>query len=144
MKAQAQKGFTLIELMIVVAIIGILAAIALPAYQNYTKRAAYAEVVEAMASVKTAVTVCYNEQGSFANCDTAAKLNITLPSGKATGALKTITLTATTAVINATPNAYKGIAATDTCALTPVDAQGVVTWTFSGTCVDNNYVKANG
>jgi type IV pilus assembly protein PilA len=55
MKAQIQKGFTLIELMIVVAIIGILAAVALPAYQDYTVRARVSECVGMMAGAKTAV-----------------------------------------------------------------------------------------
>ncbi|MFM5626641.1 MULTISPECIES: pilin [Aeromonas] len=53
-----QSGFTLIELMIVVAIVAILAAIALPAYQNYTKKAKMTELVAATGSVKTAVEVC--------------------------------------------------------------------------------------
>jgi len=56
MKAQMQKGFTLIELMIVVAIIGILAAVALPAYQDYTARAKVSEVVLAASTCRTAVT----------------------------------------------------------------------------------------
>jgi type IV pilus assembly protein PilA len=55
MKRQLQKGFTLIELMIVVAIIGILAAVALPAYQDYTTRAKVSEVVLAASSARTAV-----------------------------------------------------------------------------------------
>lgn len=68
MKAQMQKGFTLIELMIVVAIIGILAAIALPAYQDYTRKAKMSEVVLAASSCRTTVTEKYqtsaNEPGA--------------------------------------------------------------------------------
>ena len=56
MKRQLQKGFTLIELMIVVAIIGILAAVALPAYQDYTVRARVSELMLAASSARTAVT----------------------------------------------------------------------------------------
>ncbi len=56
MKRSMQKGFTLIELMIVVAIIGILAAVALPAYQDYTTRAKVSELMLAASSAKTAVT----------------------------------------------------------------------------------------
>ena len=58
-----QKGFTLIELMIVVAIIGILAAVAIPAYQNYVKKAKFAEVISMTGGYKTAVELCYNETG---------------------------------------------------------------------------------
>lgn len=66
-KASAQKGFTLIELMIVVAIIGILAAIALPAYQSYIAKSQVSEAFSLMDGAKTAVTDFYSQDGSLAD-----------------------------------------------------------------------------
>lgn len=63
MKAQMQKGFTLIELMIVVAIIGILAAVALPAYQDYTVRAKVSEAIIAASSPKSALSEGFQTDG---------------------------------------------------------------------------------
>jgi len=64
-----QKGFTLIELMIVVAIIGILAAVALPAYQDYTVRAKMSEVILAMSACRTTVTEVYQTGGTAPNAN---------------------------------------------------------------------------
>lgn len=66
---KTQQGFTLIELMIVIAIIGILAAIALPAYQDYTKRAKFSEVISVANGYKTATAICIQAEGNLANCD---------------------------------------------------------------------------
>ena len=163
----AQKGFTLIELMIVIAIIGILAAIALPAYQNYTKKAAYAEIPVTMSAIKTAIDVCYSTESDLAKCDTSAKIGEALPTGGKV--LDKIELTPTTAAIVATPKAVKGIDAGDTFTLRPTVieiAAGAptaqvgklgdkdyapakagtpeskrLTWDYTGKCVDNGYVK---
>lgn len=72
---QVQQGFTLIELMIVVAIIGILAAVALPAYQDYTVRAKMSEVIGVAASAKTSVSEYYVSQGEMGADAAAAGMN---------------------------------------------------------------------
>jgi len=72
---KAQQGFTLIELMIVVAIIGILAAIAIPAYQDYVTRAKWSDNISGLAALKTAISQCLNDNaGSSGDCDSAAEL----------------------------------------------------------------------
>ncbi|WP_312915414.1 MULTISPECIES: pilin [Stutzerimonas] len=77
MKAQMQKGFTLIELMIVVAIIGILAAVALPAYQDYTIRSQASEALSLMAGAKTAVAETFISNGAVPADREAAGLSAT-------------------------------------------------------------------
>lgn len=74
---KTQKGFTLIELMIVIAIIGILAAVAVPQYGQYTKRAKFAEVVSATAPIKTGVDVCLQTSQDTTLCDTWGEIGVT-------------------------------------------------------------------
>lgn len=138
---KAQKGFTLIELMIVVAIVGILAAVAIPSYQNYTRKAAYSEVLTAMAAIKTSMGVCISQAAALTDCDTAGELGVTLPPVTTAGAVNSIAVGPGT--ITATPNAYKGIATGDTCTLgAPLPAAGApLVWTYTGNCVTNGYVR---
>ncbi|WP_043154111.1 pilin [Aeromonas sp. HZM] len=134
-----QSGFTLIELMIVVAIVAILAAIALPAYQTYTKRAKFSEVIAATGPVKTAYEVCV--QG--ASTDTEAQACGTTATAVANGIaayknVNDVTFTDATGLITAI-----GTAAVDSkdfiLTASPIPASATagaqVTWTKSGSCV---------
>jgi len=134
-----QQGFTLIELMIVVAIIGILAAVAIPSYQNYTLKAKYTEVVAAAAPIKTAIETCI----SVGDCGTAggAVANVAFGTLGIPVAPTATTYVASVAVsgagvITVTPNAAGGIVAADTYILTPsaIASDGKVSWTTSGGC----------
>lgn len=96
MKRMVQKGFTLIELMIVVAIIGILAAVALPAYQDYTTRAKVSEVILAASSAKTAIS---EAAATLTQMPDVASANIATQSSKYVGDITYQTAATTSGVI---------------------------------------------
>ena len=116
-----QSGFTLIELMIVVAIVAILAAIALPAYQNYTNKARFTQAISSAGGIKTEAEVCFQTTGAFgcpallasAAAPTGVALTITGASSSATS------LTIQSSMTNPS-GAYQLVAAT---------SGGAVTWT---------------
>lgn len=143
---KVQQGFTLIELMIVIAIIGILAAIALPAYQQYTQKARYSEIVLATAGVKTAAEVCAQSKGGFGAllCDVANEAAITVAAAGANGPASVTsvvpTLVGATILVTATPADLNGIVAADDYILTGTfTAAGQVTWGVTGGCVAKGY-----
>ncbi len=144
-----QQGFTLIELMIVVAIIGILAAVALPAYQTYTKKAKFSEVVLATSAIKSAVDIC-GQTASFDSTNTFGKTCIGGKNGvidvsTADGKVKTIATTQSGTAANAVKITATGTTEVDektyiltgTLSVTAGTSNGKVSWAVdsTSTCV---------
>ncbi|MDH0476875.1 prepilin-type N-terminal cleavage/methylation domain-containing protein [Aeromonas caviae] len=135
-----QSGFTLIELMIVVAIVAILAAIALPAYQDYTRRARASEVVAATGSYKTGVEVCAQSTGDTNGCS-AGTQGIPAAISGATGGSKVETMSVTDGVISGTgtPDTGDGTTGCD-ISLTGTLDNGRVIWSqtsgAANTCIN--------
>jgi len=132
-----QKGFTLIELMIVVAIIGILAAIAIPAYSDYTKRAKVTELVTAASACKASVSEYFQAQQAY-----PTSLDEAGCSSVATAKMSGLTLTGA-GVITVT-SAISGVAGT--YVLTPTEAgagSGVLQWSCTGSSIPAKYLPAN-
>lgn len=135
---KTQNGFTLIELMIVVAIVAILAAVGLPAYQNYTKRAEFAEVIAATGPIKTAVELCAQIEEITAFADTIAGCGKNgkkgIPTDDATGygnvKSTAYAVSGSSAVITAKDNDNV------TYTLTATINSGRILWTQGGTCGD--------
>ena len=133
-----QKGFTLIELMIVVAIIGILAAVALPAYQDYTKRSRVTEGLALASGAKTAVTEFYSSQGTWPSSNTEAGL--AAASDIKGDSVNSVTVAASgviTAVMNSTKVASGNLVLTPTASA----SGGSVEWKCT-TTLDKKYVPA--
>ena len=153
---KVQKGFTLIELMIVIAIIGILAAVAVPQYSQYTKRAKFSEVKLAVSPIKSAVELCFQRNAGNALCGTTNPAGI--QSGVSTAMLTraasatlvgSVTLADTGAanepVITAIPAVAEGFTAADTYVITatvaPIAGENSITdWVESGAaCTTQGY-----
>ena len=123
-----QKGFTLIELMIVVAIIGILAAVALPAYQDYTIRAKVSELLLAASSARTAIAEKFQTDPSAA---ASAGVGVSIP---AVGKINTATVDAGGTIVVTGSTASSSVGATVTVTMTPSfsTATGTITWVCAG------------
>jgi type IV pilus assembly protein PilA len=134
-RARKQRGFTLIELMIVVAIIGILAAVAIPAYQDYTAKAQVSEAFSLAAAAKQNISLFVNETGALPNATQATALTTAL--GTVDGAYVSGVVIGANGVITVTMGNKASAVLTGTTAntivLEPTAAAGSIKWACNAT-----------
>ena len=129
-----QQGFTLIELMIVVAIIGILAAVALPAYQDYTKRGRVTEGLALASGAKTAVTEYHASNNAFPSSNTDVGL---APAASITGNSVTSVTVEANGVVTIAYNSK--VEDGKTIKLTPTATTGGIKWSCTGGDLNKNF-----
>jgi len=135
-----QQGFTLIELMIVVAIIGILAAIAIPAYQDYTIRAQVSEGLNLAGGAKAAVTEYSQDRGVFPISNTQAGVSDAADiEGKY---VESVTVGASGLVTVLFGNEAHALIDADTLLMTPTNNTGSISWACTSTTIDNKHLPA--
>jgi len=146
-KKQLQQGFTLIELMIVVAIIGILAAIAIPAYQDYTIRAQVSEGLSLMDGAKTAVAEYYTNRGMFPGSNASAGLSNTITGNYVSGVVVNQSGTSggkIEATFSSTPPQKANAAINGkTLDLGAASNGGSISWTCISTTIPQKYLPSS-
>ena len=131
---QIEKGFTLIELMIVVAIIGILAAVALPAYQDYTIRAKVSELILQASGFRTSISEKAQVDGALASAGVGLTVNVV---GKVTGG----DVTDAGVIVITGSTLASSVGALVTLTMTPLYTNGTLTWSCAG--VPSKYFPAS-
>lgn len=130
-----QKGFTLIELMVVIGIIAILSAIGIPAYQNYLRKAALTDMLQTFMPYRTAIELCAIDRGGITQCDAGTN---SIPPTKTTRYIGNMSIRS--GVVGLTgQETLQGL----TVALTPIwkEAEGVEGWTRNCTVADGGSLK---
>lgn len=138
--ATVQRGFSMMELMAVISIIGILAAGGIPSYQHFMKKARFSELIKAAMPFKTGVELCYQTTGELNDCD-SGKMHVppAIETGKLAGLVDTISVT--NGKITVTPKKEYGLNKQDTFELVPTIKNQHISWQRAGGAVVAGYVS---